>query len=187
MSKEKIEKINPYRFSVETKEQIKREQSYRCADCNAHESEKKLTAHHNVPIHYAKNYLQKSEEVLDYISGKENCIMLCQECHAKQHKFEDLQFYELIITQALGICALIEKQEEEEEEKDGEKKEELIKYEKVEKDNLETNDTNENFNDFDDKEASFLEFVSKILVKFNRKKSFYQILLNKKNKNNFKN
>ncbi len=187
MSKERTEKNNPYHFSPETKEEVRKKQDYRCADCNAHESEKRLTAHHHIPIHYAKNYLQKSQEVLDYISGKENCIMLCKECHEKQHEFEDLEFYELIITQTLGICALIEKHELEkiEHEKAEERFRKVVEAEKisVNKDNSskERDDNNVDYVDVG-REESLVDFVFKILVKFNRKKSFYQVLLDKKQK-----
>ena len=187
MSKERIEKINPYHFSPETKEEVRKKQAYRCADCNAHESEKRLTAHHHVPIHYAKNYLQKTQEVLDYISGKENCIMLCKECHEKQHEFEDLEFYELIITQTLGICALIEKHEQEkiEHEEAEERFRRVAEVDKTlaDKGNLSKKKQDDKI-DYPEieREESLVDFVFKILVKFNRKKSFYHVLLDKKQK-----
>jgi hypothetical protein len=93
-----------YEFSVPTKELALERQHHQCAGCSAKSG---LTAHHAVPIFYAKRHLRNCQEVKKYISGENNCIYLCESCHSKQHEHEDYKAYKLLSQYMIGINYLL--------------------------------------------------------------------------------
>ncbi len=93
-----------YEFSLPTKEQALQRQHHTCAGCSAKSG---LTAHHAVPIFYAKRHLRNCQEVKKYISGENNCIYLCEKCHSKQHEHEDYKAYKLLSQYMIGINYLL--------------------------------------------------------------------------------
>lgn len=90
-----------YRFSLETKEEIKEFQKGICPGCG---KKCKLTNHHKIPIWFARKYLQPTQEVKDYISQKGNDLGLCRQCHDKVEETigEDLEIMKEVIIYVLG-------------------------------------------------------------------------------------
>jgi 5-methylcytosine-specific restriction endonuclease McrA len=94
-----------YGFSLAQKEEIRERQKGICPGCG---KKCKLTIHHQIPQHFAREHLKPTQEVKDYIRNNGNGLGLCRQCHDKVEETigEDLEIMKDVIIYVLGSEAL---------------------------------------------------------------------------------
>lgn len=104
-----------YTFSDTTKKEVYLFQKNYCGE---KKKQNNLECHHKIPIHFAKEYLQDSQEVKEYIAGRGNAIYLDHETHQIADKQtnspENIELMLDVIREAIGNEAIKTKEQKQE-------------------------------------------------------------------------
>lgn len=97
-----------YSFSLAQKEEIRERQKGICPGCS---KKTKLTIHHQIPQWWARENLQPTQEVKDYIKNTGNGLGLCRQCHDKLEETIEQEHDIMIevVTYVLGANSLLER------------------------------------------------------------------------------